>query len=108
VRVETFMSKFCLCLFVASLILCGLLLLHVWPFSRPAVLIPLAWWAMFLVNRRKVTVPVLGMIDEVAHNSQFWPLPAKASAEKETPQTTPAEKPVVGPDDLTEHQPSAA
>src|SRR5262249_2534441 len=55
VRVQTSMSKFCQCLMIASLILCGLLLMHVWPFSRPAVLIPLVWWAMYLVNRRRVT-----------------------------------------------------
>ncbi len=75
VRVQSFMSKFCLCLFIASLILAGLLLLHVWPFSRIAVLIPLSWWAMFLVNRRTVTGPILGLIDEVAERSGYWPVP---------------------------------
>jgi GT2 family glycosyltransferase len=107
VRVETFMSKFCLCLFVASLIFCGLLLLHVWPFSRPAVLIPLAWWAMFLVNRRKVTIPVLGMIDEVAHSSQFWPIAPYAKSQNVTAAVAPEHKEASVPDDLEEHQPSA-
>jgi GT2 family glycosyltransferase len=74
VRVETSMSKFCQCLMVASLILCGLLLMHVWPFSRTALLIPLAWWAMYLVNRRRVTIPVLGLIDEVAERNGYTPL----------------------------------
>ncbi|HSV13274.1 MAG TPA: glycosyltransferase family 2 protein, partial [Tepidisphaeraceae bacterium] len=104
VRVETSMSKFCLCLFVASLILCGLLLLHVWPFSRPAVLIPLAWWAMFLVNQRRVTEPVLGLIDEVAERGGFHAIPAEPSKTTATPDVKPARVGV----DFEEHEPSAA
>ncbi len=74
VRVEAKMSTFCRCLFGASWLMCGLLLLRVWPYSRPAVLLPMACWAQFLVARRRVTVPVLRLIDEVAAGSGYWPV----------------------------------
>jgi O-antigen biosynthesis protein len=106
-RVQTFMSKFCLCLFIASLILSGLLLMHVWPFSRTAVLIPLAWWAMFLVNRRRVTIPVLGMLDEVAERSGYYPIPAEpTTAVAKAADASPAKSPVVNEDELDDHAPS--
>ncbi len=101
-RIETLMSKFCLCLFVAGLILCSLLLLHVWPLSRTAVLIPLAWWAMFLVNRRGVSEPVLGLIDEVAEKNGYWPIPAQATSTAVAPKP----KPAVDDVDLEDHMPS--
>ena len=74
VRVVAKMSTFCRCLTAASLLMCGLLLMRVWPYSRPAVLLPLACWAQFLVGRRRVTVPVLRLIDEVATDSGYWPV----------------------------------
>src|SRR5439155_25626426 len=100
VRVDTSMSKFCQCLMVASLILCGLLLMHVWPFSRTAVLIPLAWWAMYLVNRRRVTVRVLGLIDEVAEHSGFLPVPTYPKPATATAATAPTVKPTTIPADV--------
>jgi hypothetical protein len=70
------MSTFCKVLLWASCILAGLLLLqdYLWPFSRVAALIPLAWWAMFLYNRWQVSTPVIGMIDEVAERNTYWPV----------------------------------
>lgn len=45
---------------------------------------------MYLVNRWRVTVPVLGMIDEVAERSGYWPVypkkPEKPSIETGVPQ----------------------
>jgi hypothetical protein len=61
---------------LGTMILAGLLLLHLWPFSRPAVLIPLGWWAMFLINRRRVSAPVLGLIQNAAEKAGYWPVPA--------------------------------
>ena len=55
VRVELRQSRFGQVLMVGTMLLACLLLLHLWPFSRPAVLIPVAWWAMYLVNRRRVS-----------------------------------------------------
>ncbi len=85
VRVEPRMSNFCKVLLGASSLLTALLLLqdYLWPFSRPAVLIPLTWWAMYAVNRWRVTRPVLGMIDEVAERIHYWPVPAKRTGKKQ-------------------------
>lgn len=91
VRVRARMSNFCRALLCASLILAGLLLLHMWPFSRSAVLIPLAWWAMFVVNRWRVSIPVLGLIDEVAEKSGYYPVhPKKAESRKRVRKTASA------------------
>jgi O-antigen biosynthesis protein len=92
VRVELLQSRFGQVLMAGTMLLAGLLLLHLWPFSRPAVLIPLAWWAMLLVNRRRVTAPVLGLIDAAAEKAGYWPiLPTAAPAPK--PQAAPATSP---------------
>jgi O-antigen biosynthesis protein len=102
IRVESLMSHFTIVLLAASLVLAGLLLLKLWPFSRAAVLIPLAWWSMYLVNRWHVTGPVLGLIDSVAEKAGFWPVPTEPVEEKQVepaqqsapaPATTPAPAP---------------
>ena len=80
VRVELLMSKFCLVLLIASSLMAGLLLMHLWPFSRTAVLIPLAWWAMYAVNKWRVSMPVFGLIDEAAEKAGFIPLAGKVTA----------------------------
>jgi len=71
VRVELLMSTFYAVLLGASLMLSGLLLMHNWPASRTAVLIPLAWWALFLVSKLRVSRPVLGLIDEAAEEAGY-------------------------------------
>ena len=75
VRVQPIMSNFCRALLAASCILAVVLLLDIWPFSRTAVLIPLAWLAMHAVNRWRVTIPVVGLIDESAERAGFYPVP---------------------------------
>jgi hypothetical protein len=80
VRVELLMSRFCQVLFVASCVLAGLLLMHLWPFSRTAVLVPLAWWSMYAVNKWRVSRPVLGLIDEAAEKAGFVPLAGMVTA----------------------------
>ena len=82
IRVQLMMSKFCQVLFAASLMLAGLLAMHVWPFSRTAVLIPLAWWSMFLVNKWRVSQPVMGLIDEAAESAGYM----RMTAEKVVPR----------------------
>jgi glycosyltransferase involved in cell wall biosynthesis len=74
VKVEAKMSRFCGVLFAASLMMAAWLLFYLWPFSRPALLIPLAWWTMFVVNRYHVLNPVLGLIDHVAHEAEYYPV----------------------------------
>lgn len=100
VRVESLMSKFCLVLMIGSIMFAGLLLLYVWPFSRPAVLIPLTCWAMYLVNKWRVTQPVLGMIDEAAEKAGFVPVYSPGSRKR----TSEVEQ----DEDLEEHTPSIA
>jgi hypothetical protein len=93
VRVQPLMSNFCKVLLIASTILAALLLLqdYLWPFSRTAVLIPLTWWTMYLINRWRVTTPVLGMIDQVAEEAGYWPVPAKKAAKaKKVKKAKPA------------------
>jgi O-antigen biosynthesis protein len=89
VRVQLLQSRFGQVLMVGAALLAALLLLHVWPFSRPAVLIPLAWWAMYLVNERRVSAPVLGLIDAAAEKSGYLPIPANKVQEKPTVELGP-------------------
>ena len=78
VRVETLMSKFCLVLLGAGLLLTLMLMVfgNLWPHNRPALLIPMSAWAMYLVNRRAVSHPVFGLIDTVAERCGFAPVPS--------------------------------
>ena len=69
IRVELLPSTFCKVLTFASLVMAGLLFLYVWPFSRPAILIPMFLWTMYLVNKALVVKPVLNLIDEVAEKT---------------------------------------
>src|SRR4051812_1542206 len=87
VRVSLEMSKFCLVLFIASCMLAGLLLLYMWPFSRTAILIPLSWWTMYLINKWHVSRPIFGLIDEVAEKAGFYPVYPKSEQEKAQPAT---------------------
>lgn len=95
VRVELRQSRFGQVLMVGTMLLAGLLLLHLWPFSRPALLIPVGWWAMYLVNRRRVSAPVLGLIDAAAEKAGFYPVGAAPAAEavKPEPQAAPDRPP---------------
>jgi glycosyltransferase involved in cell wall biosynthesis len=102
IRVERLQSRFGQVLMVGAMILAGLLLLHLWPFSRPAALIPMAWWAMFLVNRHRVTAPVLGLIDAAAQKAGFFPVPRapvpqEAAVAAPDPRTPPRTIPPAGP-----------
>lgn len=102
VRVELLPSHFCEVLTFASLILTGLLFLYVWPFSRPALLIPLLLWTMYLVNKALVANPVLSLIDEAAEKAGFDPVPAPRPA-------TQTSQPLADDDiDVEERTPSVA
>lgn len=97
------MSNFCRALLAGSCILAGLLFYHMWPFSRPALLIPLAWWGMYLVNRWHVVNPVLGLIDQVAEKAGYYPVPAKqpaAAAPKPAVESKPQPAPQALPQPL--------
>jgi glycosyltransferase involved in cell wall biosynthesis len=89
VRVVPMMSTFCKVLLAASTMLAVLLLVHLWPFSRIALLIPLIWWAMYAVNRWRVSNPVLGLIDHCAESAGFYPVPAAQPAATPEPVGVP-------------------
>ncbi|GIW77288.1 MAG: hypothetical protein KatS3mg104_2351 [Phycisphaerae bacterium] len=76
-RVQPLMSKFCQVLTVALVMLSGLLLWHLWPYSRPSALIPVVMLAMYYVNRARVLRPVLQLIDDAADRLGFIPVPRK-------------------------------
>jgi hypothetical protein len=95
VRVELRQSRFGQVFMVGTMLLACLLLLHLWPFSRPAVLIPVAWWAMYLVNRQRVSGPVLGLIDHAAEKAGFYPVPAEAGGKEAAVEDVP--KPQAAP-----------
>ena len=80
VRVTIGMSNFCKVMMWASVVLAVQLLYHLWPFSRPAVLIPLIWWAIYLVNRFRAAGPVLHLIDTAARRAGFDAVPATPAA----------------------------
>jgi hypothetical protein len=90
IRVQSLPSHFTVVLMAASLVLAGLLALKMWPYGRTAVLIPLAWWAMFVVDRWRVTGPVLGMIDAVAERLNYYPVHAEPAAERKPAQPAAA------------------
>jgi len=99
VRVELRQSRFGQVLMVGTMLLAGLLLLHLWPFSRPAVLIPVAWWAMYLVNRRKVSAPVLGLIDAAAERAGYYPVGTERKQQKAAAQAEPMAEPGLDEED---------
>jgi hypothetical protein len=101
VRIELLPSTFYSVLMFASLVMTGLLFVYVWPFSRPAILIPLLLWTMYLANKSLVADPVLSLIDEAAEKVGFNPVPAPKPVE--TKAVTG-----VGEIDLEEHSPSIA
>ena len=118
VRVKPQMSNFCRMLMLATTVLAIVLLLDMFPFSRTAVLLPLTVWTMYAVNRWRVTVPVLGLIDEVGEKSEFYPVfPKKTLKEKKPTEARPqvASEPSRDNEprqsdgyDLDESEPSAA
>ncbi|MEM8873699.1 MAG: glycosyltransferase [Planctomycetota bacterium] len=91
-RMDIRPSGFGKVLFAGSLVLSALLLLLLWPFSRPAVLIPLTWWALFLFNKWKVRGPILGMVDTAAMKAGFWPV--DEDARKDDPEPAMRAEPI--------------
>jgi hypothetical protein len=48
-------------------------------------LIPLSWWAMYVINKWHVSRPIFGLIDEVAEKAGFYPVYPKSDQEKAQP-----------------------
>jgi hypothetical protein len=92
VRVKPLMSKFCQTLTVSLCMLSGLLLYHLWPFSRPAALIPVVMAAMYLANKVRVTRPVLSLIDSTASDLGFVAVPRKQASSQMMSDAPPDEE----------------
>jgi glycosyltransferase involved in cell wall biosynthesis len=104
IRVRPRMSTFCLVLTAATSLLTALLLVqtYLWPFNRLALLIPLTWWAMYCVNRWRVTTPVLGLIDFMAEKAGYWPVkPGDAGEGKTEPLPAPLPQPLSAEDAIS-------
>ena len=54
--------------------------------ALPAVLIPLIWWSNYLVSRRMVTGPILGLINAAAEEAGYYPVPSRPQPVPETVQ----------------------
>ena len=74
------MSTFTKLLVLGSSLLMVLLLAYVWPFSRPAVLLPFLLVAVYLLNNARVTGPVMAVIDRAASKNGLVPVPSSASS----------------------------
>ncbi len=72
VRIALKMTTFCKVLLVAGIILSAFVGWTLWPFSRPALLIPLVIWTMFLLTRIRTGRPIMGLIDEAAEKAGYW------------------------------------
>lgn len=75
VRVQFLMSRFCQVLLAGAFVMAGLLVWSpLWPFSRPAVLIPICWWALYLLSKWAVCRPSLGVIEAASEKAGFYPV----------------------------------
>jgi O-antigen biosynthesis protein len=74
VEVDVLMTTFCKVLLAASVFLAAFIGYMVWPFSVPSLAIPLVWGTMYLVNRSRVTRPVLDLVDISAEQAGFYPV----------------------------------
>lgn len=80
VKVNILMSTLTKLLVLGSSLLMVLLLAYVWPFSRPAVLLPFLLVALYLLNNARVTGPVMALIDRAASKNGLVPVPSSASS----------------------------
>lgn len=85
VKVEVIMSTFTKLLLVASMPMTILLLAYLWPFSRPAVLLPFVWLSLFAIGLARVKGPVMAVIHDAAGKSGLTPIAStvKTSVAKE-------------------------
>ena len=80
VKVDVVMSTFSKLLVLASLLLTILLLAYTWPFSRPAVLLPVMLFSMYLLNTARVSAPVLAVVHKAAQQAGLVGVPSNAAS----------------------------
>lgn len=72
VQVRFKMSMFCKVLIASSAFLAVFIGYMVWPYGRPALLMPLVWWTLYLINRQIIARPVLNLIDAAAEKGGYY------------------------------------
>jgi O-antigen biosynthesis protein len=77
VQVVRHMTTFCKVLLIFTLFLAGYLGYMLWPFSVPAMFIPLVVWLLYAVTRLRVSRPILSLIANAAGKIDFWPVHPK-------------------------------
>ncbi len=92
VKVQVMMSVFTKVLLLASSLLTILLLAYVWPFSRPAVLIPIVWWSMYLISKQRLLGPVMNVLQQAADEAGLVPVPTDGEPIEESPTQQAAVK----------------
>jgi len=102
-RVQPMMSKFCQVLTIGMCMLSGLLIWHLWPFSRPSALIPVVMAALYLANRVRVVKPVLQLIDDSAEKLGFVAVPRKQAGSQMMQDAPEQKKPDPGPAEVSAH-----
>ena len=80
VKVEVVMSIFSKLLVLASLLLTILLLAYTWPFSRPAVLLPVMLLSVYLLNVARVSGPVMAVVHKAAQQAGLVGVPTSAAS----------------------------
>jgi O-antigen biosynthesis protein len=66
------MTTFCKVLIGASVLLAAFIGYMVWPWSIPSLAIPLVWLLIYVIDRRRVGRPVLGLLDMAAEKAGFY------------------------------------
>ena len=80
VKVDIVMSTLAKLLVVSCSLSMVLLLAYVWPFSRPAVLLPFLPIMVYLRSHSRIVGPVMAVIDRAASKNGLVPVPSSASS----------------------------
>jgi hypothetical protein len=93
IKVNIRPSGFALVIGAGLLILTIMLLALVWPFSRVAILLPLAWSCVYLISKWRIRGPILGLIDTAALKTGFYQVWTTKDAPEPTEDATPPPPP---------------
>ena len=74
-KVTTVMSTFTKLLFLGSTLAMVLMLAYLWPFSRPAVLLPLLPATLYFISLSRVRDPILAVVYRASERVNLLPVP---------------------------------
>ena len=89
VKVDIAMSTFTKLLVLSSSLLMILLLAYVWPFSRPAVLLPFLLWMIYLASMARVSRPVMAVVHRAAQRNGLASIPTSTRSSIAAGNTAP-------------------